>query len=532
MFWKVLRQIQNLIERNSKRTAQSTRNLPSEFRLVKNLNKNLNHIKKAFNNSSDLNIREFDFELNNEFNAAIIFIDGLVEKEVVNKNIMKPLMLDTLRTNPSLIANQGNLLTRMKKSILTAVELEEITTFEEVIAGILSGESILLIDGNNAALKISNRGFENRGVQEPPTEVSVRGSREGFTESIRTNTTLLRRKIKSENLLFEAMKIGKVTKTDICITYIHGIVNDKLVNELKRRLSRIDIDGILESGYIEQLIEDDPLSIFPTIGNSEKPDIVAAKLLEGRIAIITDGTPIVLTLPYLFLEALQSSEDYYSRPWFGTLVRWIRLFAFFTTIFLPGIYISAQTYHPEMIPTPLLLSMAAAREGIPFPAFVEIFMLGLFFEVLREAGIRMPRPIGQAVSIVGALVLGEAAVNAGLVSNPAVMVIAISGISGFVVPAHNASATLMRLILTILATISGLFGILIGFIFILLHLTSLRSFGISYLSPMAPSNLSDLKDVVIKTPIWAMRNRPRFLGENNSERLGTTKMPQPPEDEN
>lgn len=531
MFWKTLRYIQALIGKKRKRTTQSTKTPPSEFQLVINLNKNLYQITEAFNNSSDLNIREFDFGLNNEFNAAIIFIDGLVEKDVVNKNIMKPLMLDTSWANPQLTTAKRNLLNRMKKSILTAVELVEITTFEGVIDGILSGESILLIDHHNTALKISNKGFENRSVQEPPTEVSVRGSREGFTESLRTNTTLLRRKIKCQNLIFEAMKIGHITKTDICIVYIHGIVNDKLVNELKRRLSRISIDGILESGYIEQLIEDDPLSIFPTIGNSEKPDIVAAKLLEGRIAIITDGTPIVLTLPYLFMEALQSSEDYYSRPWFGTLVRWIRLFAFFTTIFMPGIYIAAQTYHPEMIPTPLLLSMAAAREGIPFPAFVEIFMLGLFFEVLREAGIRMPRPIGQAVSIVGALVLGEAAVNAGLVSNPAVMVIAIAGISGFVVPAHNASATLMRLSLTILATISGLFGILIGFIFILLHLTSLRSFGISYLSPIAPSNLSDLKDMAIKTPIWAMRNRPRLFGGNNRERLGSTTMPQPPEDE-
>ncbi|MCK4260308.1 MAG: spore germination protein [Halanaerobiales bacterium] len=531
MIVRLLRKIRIFMKKNFENNSSFSAKSPSEIQIAKNLKTNLKNLKGVFGSSSDLNIREFDFGINNEIKAAVIFIDGLVEKTVVNENIMKPLMIEVRIADPTFLTDKGNLFTRIKKNILTFVELVEVNVFEEIVDGILSGETILLIDGYKDALKIGNRGWEARSIQEPQTEVVVRGPREGFIEALRTNTALIRRKIKSPNLIFESMKIGRVTKTDICIAYIHGIVNDKIVNELKIRLSRIDIDGILESGYIEQLIEDAPFSIFPTIGNSEKPDVVSAKLLEGRVAVITDGTPIVLTLPYIFVEALQSSEDYYSRLWLSTLIRWIRILALLTTIFLPGVYIAAQSYHPEMIPTALLISMAAAREGIPFPAFVEVFVLGLFFEVLREAGIRMPRAIGQAVSIVGALVLGEAAVNAGLVSNPVVMVTAIAGISGFVVPAHSDSVTIMRFICSILATISGLFGIMIGSIFMLIHLASLRSFGVPYLSPLAPSILSDLKDVAIRAPIWAMRKRPHLLGTKNPERLETIEAPHPPKDE-
>lgn len=529
MIRRLLRKIRFFRKNNPESTAPMS--AKARENLSKNLNKNLRKIKELLGNSSDVIIREFNIGLNNEVNAAVVCIDGMVEKAMINENIMKSLMLHARIAKPTPLTGKIDMLTAIKKNALTTVELKEVKTFEEVFDGILSGETVLLIDGYNIALKADTRGWETRGVQEPKTEAVVRGPREGFSETLRVNTALLRRKIKSPDLIVEAMKIGRVTRTDVCIAYIRGIANDKIVEELRKRLGRIDIDGILESGYIEEFIEDNPFSIFPTIGNTEKPDVAAAKLLEGRIAVITDGTPIVLTLPHLFVEVLQASEDYYSRPWYSTLIRWIRGAALITTIVIPSLYIAAQSYHHEMIPTELLITMAASKEGIPFPVLVETLFMGIVFEMLREAGVRMPRPIGQAVSIVGALVLGEAAVNAGIVSAPAVIVIGISGISGFIVTAQSDSIAIMRFSFMILAGFAGLFGLLLGAVFLMIHLAGLRSFGVPYLSPIAPTIIPDLKDVIIRAPLWAMRKRPRSIRSKNSVRSGLNGMPQPSEDE-
>lgn len=521
--------------RNSKKNNPLGGQTPIEEKRLHSLNQrlqeNLKNAKEVMGKSSDFSIREFEFGTKNEIKGAILFIDGLVEKTMINENVLKPLMLDVLKAEPDLLTDKQNLLMKVKQSILTVAEVTEINSLSEVFEVILTGETALLIDGYNQGFKIGSRGWESRSVQEPQTEVAVRGPREGFTENLRTNTSLVRRKIKSPNLIFEAMKIGEVTQTDICVVYLRGIANDKIIDELKTRLQKIKIDGILESGYIEELIEDEPFSIFTTVGNTEKPDIVAAKLLEGRVAVLTDGTPIALTLPYIFIESLQSSEDYYARPWLSSLIRAIRFFALFATIFLPAIYVASQTYHPEMLPTSLLITMAADREGVPFPVFVETMLLGVFFEVLREAGVRLPRPVGQAVSIVGALVLGEAAVNAGLVSNPSVLVTAMAGIAEFIIPSQNDSLTIIRLSLTVFSAISGFFGILIGVLFLLIHMVSLRSFGVPYLSPLAPGSLRDLKDVFIRVPIWMMNTRPRILRTENPIRQKQSLMPKPPKQE-
>lgn len=497
-----------------------------ESKLSTSLSVNLLELKEILGNSKDVNIRELNIGIACQINAAIVLIDGLVDKDFVNEHIMKSLMkLNRHIVSSEKLIDKHKLLNIIKTSILTVSNLYEISTLEEVIDRVLSGHTVLFIEGSNIALNIDTAGYESRSVEEPATESVVRGPREGFTESIKTNIALLRRKIKSSKFVLEDMKIGTVTRTDICIAYIKGIANEKIIEELKKRLGRIEIDGILESGYIEEYIEDKAFTIFPQIGNTEKPDIVAAKLLEGRIAVITDGTPTVLTLPYIFVESLQAAEDYYSRPWFVTFIRWIRFAALCIAVFLPAVYISAQTYHFEMIPTPLIITMAESREGIPFPAFVEILLMAFIFEILKEAGVRMPKPIGQAVSIVGSLVLGQAAVDAGLVSNPALMVTAMSGISGLVISSQNDSVTLLRFIFILLGAFAGLFGVLVGFIFLLIHLTALRSFGAPYLSPLAPMTISNLKDVLIRAPLWAMKKRPRVIGWKNLTRLKENNIP-------
>ena len=299
------------------------------------------------------------------------------------------------------------------------------------------------------------------------------------------------------------------------------------MTEVRNRLQRIDIDGILESGYIEELIEDAPYSIFPTVGNSEKPDTVAAKLLEGRVSIFIDGTPFVLTVPRLLVEGFQSSEDYYSRPFYATVVRWTRFAALFITSLLPSFYVALQSFHQDLIPTPLLISMAASREGTPFPSYMEVLVMGIIFEIMREAGVRMPRTVGQAVSIVGALVLGEAAVQAGLVSSSMVLVVALTAIAGFVISSLADVTSLLRLFFLPFCATFGLFGLLMGLLIIYIHLARLRSFGVPYLSPLAPGNIDDLKDVLVRAPVWSQITRPRLLGHHNSVRRRVEKPSKP-----
>lgn len=499
-------------------TPHSSSNLPT---ISKDLNENLMAIKTIFDNASDLIIREFKIGTEQQVNAFAVMIGGLINEESVNESLIKPLM--SLNRDIS----KESVVKVVKESALFVASIQESQKLDDAVTGILSGDTALFIDGADSALLASIRGWEARGVEEPKTESVVRGPREGFVESLGTNTALLRRKIKNSQLKFEKMTVGKQTKTDVCIVYINGIANEKIVQEVKDRISRIDTDSVLESGYIEEFIEDAPYSLFPTVGNSEKPDIVSAKLLEGRIAVLTDGTPFVLTVPYLFIEAFQNSEDYYARPYLATVIRWLRWLAFFISTFLPALYVAVTTFHPELLPTSLLISIASAQEGIPFPTIVEALLMQVAYEILREAGLRLPKAVGQAVSIVGALVIGEAAVSAGLVGTPMVVVVALTGISSFVVPALTDVTTVSRFVLLILAGFAGLYGVMLGFVGFITHQLSLRSYGVPYMSPLAPLSVSDLKDVFIRAPWWAMTTRPGRIGKN-STRQKKSLIPHPP----
>lgn len=418
----------------------------------------------------------------------------------------------------------------VKENILSASDVKEVKTLDEVVEGVLSGDAALFIDGFDIVLLINVKGWATRNIQETATEAVIRGPREGFIEDLSTNIALLRRKIKNPNIIFESLNMGKQTHTDVCIAYIAGIANIKIVEEVRNRLNRIDTDAVLESGYLEQFIEDNPFSPFSTIGNSEKPDIVAAKLLEGRVAIFCDGTPFVLTVPHLFIEMMQSSEDYYSRPFLSSLTRLLRYLSFFVTMTVPALYVALQTFHHEMIPTVLLITAAAAREGIPFPAFLEAMVIGIIFELLRESGVRMPRPVGQAVSIVGALVIGEAAIQAGIISAPMVIIAALTGITSFIVPSALDALVFFRLFLLLLSATFGLYGIVAGLIIILAHTCSLRSFGTPFLTPLAPTRWKELMDSFIRGPLWLIKSRPQSITwRSNSNRQASSLMPSKPD---
>ncbi|SBW09181.1 Spore germination protein KA [uncultured Eubacteriales bacterium] len=509
-----LYQEQHKQKRETDESTESEENNPRI--LSQSLQNNLDIIKAKFGESSDLIIREFTFgkDRNGEVRAALIFLDGLANLPMINDSIIKPLMHDSRLSHAEESADISSM-NEIRDRLLAVGEVKTVYTYDEVTEACLSGNAVLMAESFCKALDIGAKGWDKRAVTEPTSETAIRAPREGFTENLRTNTSMIRRKIKDPALKIHATVIGRRTHTQINILYMDGIADPALVREVEHRLNKIDTDAILATGYVEQYIEDSAFSIFPTIWCSEKPDAVAGKLLEGRVAVAVDGAPFVMTVPMLFIENFQSAEDYITRSYYATLMRILRLIAFFISLFAPALYIALATYHQELIPTTLLFTMAASSEGTPFPASVEIGVMLLIFLILREAGIRMPRPIGQTVSIVGALVMGEAAVQAGVVGAPVVIIIAMTAVSSFAIPFVADATSILAWFLLIMAATMGSFGITIGTFIILVHLASLRSFGAHYLAPFAPFQKADLKDTAVRVPIWAMRTRPKATNPQN-----------------
>lgn len=488
------------------------KDFPSMFRSVSD---NLKMVKELTGNSGDILMHEFTIEQNKDLAAALVIVDGLTDARTVNDNIIEPLIKKTGNRESS---HKNATIRDIAKSRLSVSEIKEVNNFGEVAEGFLNGNSVLFIDGFPSALVINCKGWEKRNISVPSSESVIRGPRESFTENMITNTSMIRRKIKNPDLTIEMSKIGVQTRTSVCLVYMKGLADQTLIRTVRKRLENIEVGSILESGYIEQYIEDAPFSIFSTIGHTEKPDVLAAKLLEGRIGIIVDGTPIVLTAPLLFIENFQTAEDYYSRPYYMSMVRIIRYIAFLISVFVPALYVAITTFDQELIPTNLLFTMTAARESIPFPAVGEALIMLTAFEILREAGIRLPQPIGQAMSIVGALVIGESAVSAGLIGAPMVIVVALTSVAIFATPQLNDSASILRLIYLILAGTMGGYGVIIGTLGTLVHLSSLKSFGFPFLSPLAPFVARDNKDAIVRFPLWLMLSRPKGMAKRNEKR--------------
>ncbi|WP_169823978.1 spore germination protein [Bacillus marinisedimentorum] len=482
--------------------------LTEQLRISGNLIENEKYLRAVFSNSYDVIYRKIHIgKGDSACKALFIAISGMFDQDQVQKNILDPLM--------EVEDCSSEILHGMETEIISAHNCGETRGFEDAVKSILKGEPALFINGLEKAYLLRSATWEMRGIQEPVTETVVRGPREGFVETLQVNTSMLRRKIRNSRLKIEHLEIGEVTETPVAVAYIDGIANKELIKEVKKRLTGIKTDAILESGYIEEFIEDAPLSVFPTVSNTERPDITAAKLLEGRVAILTEGTPVVLVVPYLMFESFQNAEDYYSRPYLSSLVRALRLTGFFFSSLAPGIYLAFQNFHIEVFPTDLLISFAAAREGVPFPLFAEILFMLLGFEFLREASVRMPRPVGQAISIVGALILGESAVNAGFVGSPTIIVIAVSAISGLVVPSLNDITSIMRLVYLVAAALFGMYGIMLVLMFWLIHVNSLTSFGVPYLGSWYPLSLSSWKDFIFRAPHWMQNRRPEPLNPSD-----------------
>ena len=483
--------------------------------IANSLEQNMRWLQERYIRCSDLVYRQFTISGLQELQGAIFYFDGMTNCKVVHDNILQPLLLDAefIENDAKDAENLQKYFSFVKQRLLPVGEITIIDDLKQGALAMMNGDVLLLLDRCEQAFIIDAKGFPQRSVSNSENEVVLRGPQEAFTEPLRVNTALIRRRLRTEQLKFEEFILGRYTQTVVELVYLEGVANDNIIAEVRRRLDNIkNVDSILDGSCVEQYIEDAPFSVFPQLQYTERPDKVAASLLEGRVALVIDGSPNVLLLPLMFVQLLQSPEDYYNRVVSGTFMRWIRYMGLLIAATLPSLYVAITSYHPEMLPLSLLLSIATAREGVPFPAFVEALIMELSFELLREASIRLPGAIGNTIWIVGALVIGEAAVSAHLVAPQMVIVVAITAIGSFTVPSVEASypIRLIRFPLMLLAAAFGLYGVMLGLLAVLVHLVNLRSFGFPYLEPLAPLKLNELRDVLVRAPRWLMMLRPQF----------------------
>ncbi|MFE4711057.1 spore germination protein [Paenibacillus sp. NPDC056722] len=489
------------------------------------IDSNTKRIRLDLGESDDVVIRMVCYEHTEKAAAAIIYVDGMSDSAIINQYLTDVLIGNmrgiSLRNNEATKDHDDGPALLARELLIGIGSIQTVTEFGSLYKSLLSGEAIIVLDGSDFAYCADIRQWKGREIGESSNQTSIRGPRESFNETLRTNTALVRRKIKDPRLWLETYAIGSATQTDVTMMYINGVAKPSVIEMTRSRLQSIEIDSILDSGYIEELIEDGKYSLFPTVYNTELPDNVAAQLLEGKVAILVDGTPNALLVPTQMITFFQSPEDYYQRSVYASLLRLLRFIGFFISLLFPSLYIAITTFHRDMLPAPLLISLAAQREGVPFPAFVEATIMEVTFEILREAGLRMPKATGQAVSVVGTLVIGQAAVEAGIVSAAMVIVVAVTAISTFTIPAYSMSIPIriLRFLFMIVAASFGLLGIFMAIFVLLLHLCALRSFGEPYLSPISPYREVEMQDSLLRMPRWLMFRRSETTVGRGKERL-------------
>ena len=468
------------------------------YKISKHINDNINSIKTIFENEGTLRIRKITSKY---ISAFICYLDGMVDNNLIGLNIDKAILEFKGELNSK----------KFLESLVYPGEIKEINTFKDVVSGILEGDTIVFAEGISSALQVNTKGYMRRSVDEPPSETVVRGPREGFIENIIANTSLLRRKLQTSDLVLEMSRIGTRSKTRVSITYLKSLVSEDLVKEIKNKLSEIQIDGVIDTNIISEIIRSGRMSPFKTVGTTERPDIAAARLLEGKIIIIIDGSPVALSVPYLFIENFQVNEDYFLNFYLGSFIRILRFVCFLLTVSVPAAYISFVIFHWSLIPPDLALNIQNAHKEIPLSTFTEcIFMLAVF-EVIRESGQRLTSGSGQAVSIVGALVVGQAAVEANLISAPMVVIMGITAITGLVNTHINSAVIILRFFLIIFSSVFGFYGFFFAWIIISIHLLSLKSFGVRYMSDIASHTENGRRDSVFRFPWDKLYLRPSFV---------------------
>ena len=475
---------------------------------MKSASKILNKVKQTLHFSTDFKVREVQFF---DTQLFIVYIAPLTDNNLLNESVIKPLVeFDE--------AIDGEVCTFIQEQVLANNEVKVQEDINQFVTEILKGRAGIIIDKSEKLLTCDVEKIVVRPIQEPPSSAVIKGPREGFNESIKYNLSLIRKKLPTPNLVIDTYSVGKYTTTQVAIVYLQDIADKNVVKEIERRISKIDIDGVVDSYYISAYLQSKPNSMFKQVGDTEKPDILVSKMLEGRVGIIVDGSPIVLTLPFILIEDLQESDDYYSQPVKVTFLRILRLIGVVLAVLLPGTYVAIQLYHYKILPTEFLITIMDTTQGIPFTPFTEVLFIVLLFEILYEANLHMPQYMGMALSIVGALILGETAVNAGLVSPPAVMIVALSGLTFYVVPNQASQFSLLRILYVFVGATLGLFGILAFTVFVVSYLSSFDSYESAYLAPSAPYIKGDMKDFLVKVPLDKMKTRPKSIANNKRNR--------------
>ena len=520
-------------EYNFTLTPPAKTNMPNQEEnkdITNDISQNLKYIESKYNTeiNSDIMLRKFSLTAKNKtFKAFLLYIDGMVNSDLINRFILNPLMLrndsNTFDGNlkqetnsPQPIENisikKFNLESYIYSNLMPQNSLEKITNFKDTFSGVNSGNCILFVDTINVAFDIDVKGFKQRSVEAPNNEVIIKGSQEAFVENLRTNTSLLRRIINNENLIIENMVIGDISKTKLAICYMNNIANPKLVNEVKYRLNNLELDGIFSSGQLEQLIEDNDYYGIPSLISTERPDESAIFLMQGRVVILMNGTPYATIAPAVLIDFLSSPEDSNLKVIFANFLKLLRLFAYFITLLAPAFFIAITGFHQELIPTELLLSILASRENVPFPIIFELLLMEISFELIRESSLRVPGPVGSTLGIVGALILGDAAVSAHIVSPILIIVVAITGLSSFAIPDFSFSFHLRvyRFLFIFLGYISGFLGIGLGLFLYISMLCSIKSFGVNFTAPFSPYLGIGSNSYFIK-PTWKQETRANYI---------------------
>lgn len=473
--------------------------------------------------------------------AVLVYVDGMTDKELIDRNVIEPLKnaenekflknenaLKTEQSERGKLKVQNELKEEKRNQVITADTINNVicisdpiivvNNLEEMIISISDGDVGLLIEDAQEYYVLSLRKYVMRGITEPPVSTVLRGPREGFVEDMKTNMTMIRRRFRSPNLVFELMKTGKYTSTNIALCYLSGVAEQSVIDEIKKRINEIDCDGIIDSSYVARYIEDNKYSLFNQVGTAEKPDIIAGKVLEGRVAIIVDGSPTVITLPFVMYEHFQASEDYYIKSYRASATRILRVIAMIIAISLPGAYVALQEFQYQMFPLKFLIVIMNSIYGVPLTPMLEMIVLLILFEILNETSVRMPRYVGTALSIVGAIVLGEAAVNAGLLSVPSLLVTAVSTIGLYGVPDEVDACSILRMLFVAIAGVFGIFGLILSAMLLFAYLVSLKNYGTSYLAPFSPMLIADMQDTLTKENLIDMKKRPYSIPTTNRTR--------------
>ena len=470
--------------------------------LKKSLLDNMTYLNGQFDGCADFISKEF---VTCGHNAIILEMDNMVDKLQVTESVLEPLVK---ATPPVMIGSDDSVLFDwLRDNVFSSIDQKEAFSYEEVIGFLMAGFVIVLIDGVDRAFVFGLQGFKFRSIAEPSTDKGLRGSREGFIEPLHFNMMLVRRRIKNQNLKFEIYTLGKESKTDICIAYIKSITNESILNEVRHRLRTIDLDTVLASGYIQNYFQDDPFSIFSTVGSTERPDTFCGRLNEGQIGLIVDNTPWTLTMPFVFIDNFQNMDDYTVGAYYATFTRILKYFAFFTSVLIPALYVAVGSFHQSLLPTQLLYTLASAEELTPFSLVFEALFMQVVYEMIREAGLRAPSQFGFAINIVGALIIGEAAVSAGLIGAPMVIIVAITATSALIVPTLYEPGIILRFAFIFLAGMAGMYGIAMGIAFTAFHICAMKSYEVPYTAPISPFSSIALRDVLIRIPWKIMTKR-------------------------